>query len=173
MLDRLGPSWKISQVILKKDLWNVIHCLTLAPWPTSPKNSLRSIRQIFKLLSLTVGATKTIWVVCLGVVLYLRWQEEVGRWSVESPRFVTWTKGRYFWKMSTIVHSRGVGGLNCVKFGPRNYWMTPLLLDRPLLSSRHATWSVQFDLSFQSWVCFNFWPNFLWGWRLGNCLWLT
>ena len=28
--------------------------------------------------------------------------------------------------MSTIDHSSGVGGLNWVKLGPRNCWMTPV-----------------------------------------------
>ena len=58
-----------------------------------------------------------------GVIQYPRGQEGVvGRWLVEGPRLILWTKGRHLVsKMSTIVHGRGVGGQNC----PRWYWMTP------------------------------------------------
>ena len=45
----------------------------------------------------------------------------------KSPRSVILNKGHVLCKMSTIVHSRGVGGQNWAEFGPRSCCMTPLL----------------------------------------------
>ena len=47
-------------------------------------------------------------------------QEEVGRWTFESARFVTRTKSRQCVKCSQmIIHLRGVGCQHWVKFGSR------------------------------------------------------
>ena len=57
-----------------------------------------------------------------GVIQKLRGQEEGGRGSVQKSELGHMTKGRYLsCKMSTIVHSRGEGGQNLVKFGPHSY----------------------------------------------------
>ena len=41
------------------------------------------------------------------------------------PPFVHVDKRGGVWKMSTLVHSRGGGGQNWLKFGPRSCWMPP------------------------------------------------
>ena len=46
------------------------------------------------------------------------------------PPFVHVDKGGGGCKMSTLVHSRGGGGRNWSKFGPRSCWMPPYLINK-------------------------------------------